>query len=316
MKLINTNMMKCPKSDGLEQILDKINTELDYDMRGSQQVNMSGTINKYTLDLNDLNKETEYQDNKNSREIIYVKRQMMVFIVTTLLFGLFGLSLSLTINYNNIGIYYYVALSLFSIIVYYVLPRVTTYLSNVILFYTVIVIFCYTIYTSESESLQPTGLIFVIALVAGLNHSYIYITIVMILLSVLMNIFFSFLTVKDKEQLGTFVSSCSTTVRIFTGVVWSAYVYIQELEKKTQFVNGHRKVRNFIKLKSILNILVPSMVRDRIRSGKKNFAEEEGEVTIIFIDIYQFDAIVKIYTGQELLTFLDQVFNGFDQLCD
>jgi len=42
-------MMKCPKTDGLEQILDKINTELDYDMRGSQQVNMSGAINNYTL---------------------------------------------------------------------------------------------------------------------------------------------------------------------------------------------------------------------------------------------------------------------------
>ena len=165
------------------------------------------------------------------------------------------------------------------------LPRITTYLSNVILFYTVIVIFCYTIYTSESESLQPTGLIFVLALVAGLNHSYIYVTIVMILVSVMMNIFFSFLTVTDKEQLMT-VSSFSTTVRIFTGIVWSAYVYIQELEKKTQFVNGHRKVRSFIKNKSILNLLVPSMVRDKIRSGKKAISDDEGEVTIIFIDIF------------------------------
>jgi hypothetical protein len=124
---------------------------------------------------------------------------MVVFIITTLLFGLFGLTLSMTDGYTNIGIYYYVALSLFSIIVYYILPKITTYLSNVLLFYTVIVIFCYTIYTSESESLQPTGLIFVLALVAGLNHSYIYITIVMILVSVMMNIFFSFLTETDYE---------------------------------------------------------------------------------------------------------------------
>ena len=36
LRLINTNMMKCPKSDGLENILDKINIELDNDMRGSQ----------------------------------------------------------------------------------------------------------------------------------------------------------------------------------------------------------------------------------------------------------------------------------------
>ena len=151
-----------------------------------------------------------------------------------------------------------------------------------------------------------------LALVAGLNHSYIYITVVMILVSVMMNIFFSFLTATDKDQLSTYVSTFSTTVRIFTGLIWSSYVYIQELEKKTQFVNGHRKVRNFLKLKSILNILVPSLVRDKIRSGKKNFSDDEGEVTIVFIDIHKFDNIVKSYSGQELLTFLDQVYNAFD----
>jgi magnesium-transporting ATPase (P-type) len=32
--LINTNMMKCPKTDGLEQILENINIELDNDRRG------------------------------------------------------------------------------------------------------------------------------------------------------------------------------------------------------------------------------------------------------------------------------------------
>jgi len=66
-------------------------------------------------------------------------------------------------------------------------------------------------------------------------------------------------------------------------------------------VNGHRKVRNFLKLKSILNILVPSLVRDKIRSGKKNFSDDEGEVTIVFCDIYQFDNIVQSYNGNELL---------------
>lgn len=160
---------------------------------------------------------------------------MLVFIVTTLLFGLFGFTLTLTDDYTNIGIYYYTALSVFSIVVYNILPLVTSYISNILLFYTVIVIFCYTIYTSESESLQPTGLIFVLALVAGLNHSYIYITMLMIIISVMMNIFFSFLTETDNENLkgNTYVSTFNTFVRIFTGLVWSQYVYIQELEKKT-----------------------------------------------------------------------------------
>jgi hypothetical protein len=54
------------------------------------------------------------------------------------------------------------------------------------------------------------------------------------------------------------------------------------------------------------------LVRDKIRSGKKNFSDEEGEVTIIFIDIHQFDNIVENYKGLELLNLLDTVYNAFD----
>jgi hypothetical protein len=56
-------MIKCNKSQELEQIIEKINSELDYNRRG--QVALTGTINKFTLQFNDLNKEAEYQENKN-----------------------------------------------------------------------------------------------------------------------------------------------------------------------------------------------------------------------------------------------------------
>ena len=121
-------------------------------------------------------------------------------------------------------------------------------MSNTLLFYTIVVIFCYTIYTSNDQSLQPTGLIFVLALVAGLNHSYIYPTMLMILSSVLMHIFFSVL--EDFENSTTnFNNTYRVCLWIFVAIVWSVYVYMQELEKKTSFVSGHKKVRNFQKLK-------------------------------------------------------------------
>lgn len=148
--LINTNMMKCPKTDGLEQILENINIELDNDRRGQMA---QGSINKFNLKINDLNKETEYQDNKNQREIIYVKRQLILFILTTLIFTIFGGVLLMVQNYTNIGIYYYLGLSGFSFLMYQLLPRLYNYLSRTLLFYTIVVIFCYTIYTSGSESL-------------------------------------------------------------------------------------------------------------------------------------------------------------------
>ena len=49
---------------------------------------------------------------------------MIVFIVTTLIFAIFGFILSMTLEYTNIGIYYYTSLSLFSIAVYAFLPRI------------------------------------------------------------------------------------------------------------------------------------------------------------------------------------------------
>jgi len=107
------------------------------------------------------------------------------------------------------------------------------YLSRTLLIYTLIVIFCYTIYTSGSESLQPAGLIFVLALVAGLNHSYIYPTIIMIMASVIMFNFFSFFVEDEGLENSGLVNLSRSFVWFFTGIVWSAYVYMQELEKKT-----------------------------------------------------------------------------------
>lgn len=171
------------------------------------------------------------------------------------------------VEFTNIGIYYYLGLSFFSFVMYQLLPRLYYYLSRTLLFYTVVVIFCYTIYTSGSESLQPAGLIFVLALVAGLNHSYIFPTISMIMLSVLLFNFFSFLVEDEGLANTTLIQFNRSFVWVMTGIVWSAYVYMQELEKKTQFINGHRRVRNFAKLKNILDILVPAIVRDKIRAG-------------------------------------------------
>ena len=259
-----------------------------------------------------MNKETEYQESKNQREIIYVKRQLLIFILTTLIFSIFGTILFIFIEFANIGIYYYLGLSAFSFVMYQLLPRLYMYLSKTLLFYTIIVIFCYTIYTSNSESLQPAGLIFVLALVAGLNHSYIFPTILMIMSSVILFNFFSLLVVDEGMKNDTLVQLMRSFVWIFTGIVWSAYVYMQELEKKTQFINGHRRVRSFIKLKQILDVLVPSIVRDKIRLGQKTFCEDEGDISIIFFDLYMFDRIVANYSAQELVQFLDQVYGTFD----
>lgn len=52
---------------------------------------------------------------------------------------------------------------------------------------------------------------------------------------------------------------------IFTLIVlWVIYAYYDERLKKIQFVNNFRKSKEYTKLNQIINILVPSLVRDRI----------------------------------------------------
>lgn len=149
LKLINQNMIKCTKDQGLEQILEKINSELDYSRRG--QMSLTGTINRLTLRFNDLNKEAEYQINKNAREITYVRKQLIIFVGTTLSFSLLGMIFYIFIpDFSNVGVIYYIILSFFTILKIFILPYLKVYISRLLFMYTVVIICCYTVYTSQS----------------------------------------------------------------------------------------------------------------------------------------------------------------------
>ena len=96
--------------------------QLDYNRRG--QLALTGAINKLTLQFNDLNKEAEYQENKNQREITYIKKQLLTFIVTTLSFSLLGGILFWMFDFANVGVYYYIILSMFSAVMLFIIPHV------------------------------------------------------------------------------------------------------------------------------------------------------------------------------------------------
>ena len=57
-----------------------------------------------------------------------------------------------------------------------------------------------------------------------------------------------------------------------------------------------------------MNILVPTMVRDKISFGKKNYADEEGEATIIYVIIENFDEMISTYKPKELISSIDKIF--------
>lgn len=75
-------------------------------------------------------------------------------------------------------------------------------------------------------------------------------------------------------------------------------------------------MRSFLKLKSILNIMVPNLVREKLRTGKKNIQDEEREVSVVIIKLHKFNEILAQYQGSELMNFMDKIYNAFDFLCD
>lgn len=89
-----------------------------------------------------------------------------------------------------------------------------------------------------------------------------------IVLSAVIYLIYNFTTTGTTEDpKNDFYITVNMTEHILAALLWISYVYLQEFDKKSQFISGHRRVRNFLKLKSVLGILVPSLVRDRIRSG-------------------------------------------------
>ena len=95
-----------------------------------------------------------------------------------------------------------------------------------------------------------------------------------------------------------------------------ASAFKEEKDAKFQFLKQTKLKKEFKKSKTIFNILLPEFVRERIRNGQTFISEDQGVVTIIFIDIQDFDDVVKVYQPGELIEFLDKMYNAFDQMCN
>ncbi|OMJ73757.1 hypothetical protein SteCoe_27502 [Stentor coeruleus] len=92
--------------------------------------------------------------------------------------------------------------------------------------------------------------------------------------------------------------------------------YFLEISKRIQHKLTNKAHRGVEKIQSILSIMLPPFVRNRVKEGVRYIADDQGEVTILFCDICDFDSICKEYTPQEISSFLDQLFSSFDALCE
>lgn len=64
----------------------------------------------------------------------------------------------------------------------------------------------------------------------------------------------------------------------------------------------------------LLSILVPESVKESLIQGFLNLSEDQGNVTILFCDIYNFDELIKS-ENHEIINILDELFRKFDIFC-
>lgn len=79
---------------------------------------MSGAINKITLQLNDLNKEAEYQSKLNSREVGPLRIHVLVQALVTFLLSVLAISDGGGEERFTSGVMYYLGVALFNFVAF------------------------------------------------------------------------------------------------------------------------------------------------------------------------------------------------------
>lgn len=92
--------------------------------------------------------------------------------------------------------------------------------------------------------------------------------------------------------------------------------YALEKSKRTEFVLIKQLENQYQKGQDILGTLLPKFVKNRVAQGVRYIAKDQGTVTVMFCDIYDFDRICVSHTPNELIELLDKFFAELDALCD
>jgi len=90
--------------------------------------------------------------------------------------------------------------------------------------------------------------------------------------------------------------------------------YKKEQTYRNIFLNERAIKQENKKIGDLLSILVPAFVKESMIQGVKSLSEDQGDVTILFCDICNFDKIIK-QEQQKVIQILDHLFRMFDTFC-
>lgn len=90
--------------------------------------------------------------------------------------------------------------------------------------------------------------------------------------------------------------------------------YTSERQKRSDFLDSLKISSDYHKCQDILSILVPKFVQTNMNRGKLTMSEEQERVSILFIDISNFDEILAS-TNTKMISLLDSLYREYDSLC-
>ncbi|CAG9325163.1 unnamed protein product [Blepharisma stoltei] len=123
--------------------------------------------------------------------------------------------------------------------------------------------------------------------------------------------------ISENSTLAVFFSGTQYTIILFSIWISSAIVgYKIEMNRREKFILIKKVEAEVEKSKQVLSCILPRFVKNRVKNGVRYIAEDQGIVSVLFCDIYNFDEIVEIYTANELVALLDNIYRQFDHICE
>ena len=90
--------------------------------------------------------------------------------------------------------------------------------------------------------------------------------------------------------------------------------YKKEQTYRNIFLNERAIKQENKKIGELLSILVPGFVKESLIQGVQTLSEDQGDVTLLFCDICNFDKMVK-QENVGVIQILDKFYRMFDSFC-
>lgn len=273
-------------------------------------------LNKFTLQFKIPHIEFKFSLDFIKKHLFMFKFVIGLLLLLLVLWTIFGVTL-LTVDWGY-TLARIILLALFSVFLFMLW---TNHFKSHYVFYISIVILVTIVSKIGLElgfgktSLLVTSLISSVTFLV-LNVHWVIICLLNVLNVVLflISISIEYTTISPLDSPGLMI--LSTFILILAITITSGIVgYNCYLSERTEHILISKTQSEANLAKSMLKMLLPKFVINRVKDGVRYIAENQDDVSVLFCDICDFDDICKEYKPHELTSFLHKVFSNFDNLC-